>query len=321
MIFVAVSRLAELDTEGIRDSIGQNPPQVVLSQGSRGQHVLELQYILNVIAAFYDAVPTVIQDGVFDARTRNAVIEFQRNFGLVPDGIVGPLTWNQLYAVYRDIHQNVIIPPVVVPPPPGIVLPPYPGMLIRVGSRGSDVRIIQEYLNVIGQRYPNIPPLVVDGIFGSRTEASVIAFQREFGLVPDGIVGPITWGEIMRQYEDVLAPAAPPPGGSFNYTVVAGDTLWLLAGRFGTTVAAISALNSLTSDLLHIGQVLIIPSTATVPPSESFYYTVASGDTLWLLAGQFGTSVAAISALNHLTSDMLHIGQVLLIPNASVRTI
>ncbi|MCL2827215.1 MAG: peptidoglycan-binding protein [Oscillospiraceae bacterium] len=322
MIFVAVSRLAELDTEGIRDSIGQNPPHVVLSQGSRGQHVLELQYILNVIAAFYDVVPTVIQDGVFDARTRNAVIEFQRNFGLVADGVVGPLTWNQLYAVYRGINQNVTIPPVIVPPtpPPGIILPPYPGTLIRIGATGQNVRIIQEYLNVIGQRYPNIPPLAVDGIFGTRTESSVIAFQREFGLVPDGIVGPITWGEIMRQYERVLTPA-PPPSGYFNHTVVAGDTLWLLAQRFGTTVAAISALNSLTSDMLHIGQVLKIPSITTVPPtpppSGYFNHTVVAGDTLWLLAQRFGTTVAAISALNSLTSDMLHIGRVLKIPNVA----
>jgi len=246
------------------------------------------------------------------------VIEFQRNFGLVPDGVVGPLTWNQLYAVYRGINQNVTIPPVIVPPipPPSIVLPPYPGTLIRIGASGQNVRIIQGYLNVIGRRYPNIPPLVVDGIFGPRTEASIIAFQRAFGLVPDGIVGPITWGEIMRQYERVLTPAPPP--GYFNYTVTAGDTLWLLAGRFGTTITAISALNNLTSDMLQIGQVLKIPNNVTVPlpppPGGYFNHTVVAGDTLWLLAGRFGTSVAAISALNSLTSDMLQIGQVLKIP-------
>ncbi|MCL2367979.1 MAG: peptidoglycan-binding protein, partial [Oscillospiraceae bacterium] len=212
-VYTAVSRLAALDAEGHRYTIGANPPTVVLRRGSRGGDVREMQFLLNVISQFNNAVPTVIEDGVFDQRDENAVIDFQRAYNLVPDGVVGPATWNKLYAVYRGIRQNAPVPPTtppvsppVTPPTPG--LPPFPGTLIRIGSRGDDVRQIQTWLNSLRSRVPAIPQLTVDGIFGPITQGAVIAFQRHFNLTPDGIVGPITWGELTRQ---IGAPTAPPP--------------------------------------------------------------------------------------------------------------
>ena len=105
---------------------------------------------------------------------------------------------------------------------------------------------------------------------------------------------------------------APDEGSFFVYTVKSGDTLWLLANRFGTSVDAIKRLNGLTGDNLQIGQVLRIPSEQS---SDYFNYTVRSGDTLWLLANRFGTTVDAIKRLNGLTSDNLQIGQALRIPS------
>ena len=87
--------------------------------------------------------------------------------------------------------------------------------------------------------------------------------------------------------------------------------MWLLANRFGTSVDAIKRLNGLTGDSLQIGQVLRIPSEQS---DSSFSYTVRAGDTLWLLANRFGTTVESIKRLNGLSSDNLQIGQVLQIP-------
>jgi peptidoglycan hydrolase-like protein with peptidoglycan-binding domain len=109
-IFVAVSRISELNGEGIRYTVGQNPPNVTLSMGSKGNYVLEMQFIMNIIAAFHPTVPFVIKDGTFGSSDQRAVIEFQKTFGLPVTGNVGPLTWNKLYAVYRGIRQNVQIP-------------------------------------------------------------------------------------------------------------------------------------------------------------------------------------------------------------------
>ena len=77
----------------------------------------------------------------------------------------------------------------------------YPGTPLRRGSSGPNVVVIQVSLNRISQSYPAIPKIpVVDGVFGSRTEASVRAFQQIFGLTSDGIVGPGTWYELVRLY-------------------------------------------------------------------------------------------------------------------------
>lgn len=86
------------------------------------------------------------------------------------------------------------------------IMSSYPGTPLRVGSTGQNVVVLQVSLNRISQSYPAIPKIpAVDGIFGSRTEATVRAFQQIFGLTPDGIVGPATWYEIVRLYTAVTA--------------------------------------------------------------------------------------------------------------------
>ncbi|MCL2856297.1 MAG: peptidoglycan-binding protein [Oscillospiraceae bacterium] len=190
-IYTSVTRLAELGSEGERVGIGRTPPTTSISQGSRGELVLLLQFILNAIAPFYQ-LPTVLQDSDFGAQVKDAVIEFQSTFGLTPDGVVGPSTWRKLYEVYQIIYG--------LPQPPPAELPPYPGALLRVGSTGESVKLMQSYLNAIRQTYPSIPALEVDGIFGPRTQQAVIEFQRLFGLAADGIIGPLTWEAITRAY-------------------------------------------------------------------------------------------------------------------------
>ncbi len=103
-----------------------------------------------------------------------------------------------------------------------------------------------------------------------------------------------------------------PQPGVREYVVQPGDSLWLIAKRYGTTVEALKQLNGLTSDLLNIGQVLKIPADTD---TSYFEYTVRAGDTLWLLSRRFDTTVEAIQKLNGLSSDNLSIGQVLKIPS------
>lgn len=77
----------------------------------------------------------------------------------------------------------------------------YPGTPLRRGFTGPSVVVVQVSLNRISQNYPAIPKIpVVDGIFGSQTEAAVQKFQEIFNLTPDGIVGPATWYALVRIY-------------------------------------------------------------------------------------------------------------------------
>ncbi len=105
--------------------------------------------------------------------------------------------------ILRSYYGNVEIVPNA---PVRGIMSSYPGSPLRRGSSGPSVVVLQTSLNRISQNYPAIPKIAsVDGIFGSRTEASVQAFQRIFGLTPDGVVGPATWYAIVRLYTAVTS--------------------------------------------------------------------------------------------------------------------
>ena len=93
-----------------------------------------------------------------------------------------------------------------------------------------------------------------------------------------------------------------------RYSVKKGDSLWLIANKYNTTVDKIKSANNLSSNLLQIGQILIIPSSANY-----ITYTVKKGDSLWLIAKKYNTTVDKIKNLNNLTTNLLQINQKLLI--------
>ena len=98
-----------------------------------------------------------------------------------------------------------------------------------------------------------------------------------------------------------------PNNNYITYTVKPGDSLYKIANNYNTTVNAIKDLNNLKSNNLSIGQQLKIPSSS----NDTSYttYTVKKGDSLWLIANNFNTTVDNIKRLNNLTSNNLSIGQ------------
>lgn len=139
------------------------------SPNQRGTDVKVLQVKLKVMDRFN---PGAI-DGIFGPMTLAAVRAYQSYYGLTVDGIVGPDTFWVL----------------------GESTGPYLGGSPRFGSRtlqqgmsGGDVWILQNRLNIAGQ----IGVGVASGVFDAATTAAVRAFQSRFGLVVDGIVGPVT---------------------------------------------------------------------------------------------------------------------------------
>lgn len=148
---------------------------------------------------------------------------------------------------------------------------------------------------------------VIDGYFGDETLKSVKAFQANNKLVVDGVVGKDTWSALIYLYSPLAI-----CGGNFHI-VQPGDTLWSIARKYNTTVDELMRLNNLNSTLITVGQKLILPG-GSAPPSNNIIYTVQKGDTLWSIANRFNTTVASIKSYNNLTSDILSIGQQLIIP-------
>ncbi len=108
----------------------------------------------------------------------------------------------------------------------------------------------------------------------------------------------------------------PYSGGSSSgtsYVVKSGDTLWSIAKKFGVTVDELKEKNNLASNALSINQVLLIPTEDEVSVPEGDYYTVKKGDTLYGIANKYGLTVDELKALNNLSSNLLSVGQKLLV--------
>jgi LysM repeat protein len=144
------------------------------------------------------------------------------------------------------------------------------------------------------------------------------------------------YGVMPEPVFDVLLnkPAKQPPIAPTlaNYVVQSGDTLGVIAGNFGTTVDELMAVNGLSDpNYLYVGQELVIPGAA-VPQTQTVVaaqpvsnttggggggqvHTVQDGDTLFAIAGQYGSDVDSIMGANGLTDpDYLFVGQELSIP-------
>ena len=89
------------------------------------------------------------------------------------------------------------------------------------------------------------------------------------------------------------------------YIVKKGDTLWDIARLYNTSVSKLKELNNLNSNIIMIGQKLLIPSNK---------YIVKKGDSLWKIAKENNTSVQKLIDINNLKNTILQIGQELIIP-------
>lgn len=235
--------------------------------------------------------------GSFDNYTKDKLLKFQNDYQITQNNILNNLTWDALYGLTNnattfDLYEQ--------------------RPTLRLGDQGPYVTELQTLLTNL--LYYNGE---IDGIFGSGTQRAVKVFQSNNRLAADGIVGRDTWSALLTLYSP-MAICEENSGNIITHTVVKGDTLWDLARRYGTTVEAIKRLNNLTSDLLKIGQELLIPTQnePAPPPNNYINYTVIAGDNLWTLARRFNTTVNDIKSLNNLTSDRLSIGQILKIPTS-----
>ena len=176
-------------------------PGTPLRRGSSGPNVVVIQVELNRISQNYPALPKIeTVDGIFGSRTEASVRKFQEIFGLTVDGIVGKATWYALVRLYTAVTQlselrsqgqrfyNISWE--------------YPNSP-REGSTGEKVRHLQYMLAILSDYIPQIPPLSVDGIFGTATKEAVLAAQRYFGLPQTGIVNAQTWEEIYDQFSGI----------------------------------------------------------------------------------------------------------------------
>lgn len=139
----------------------------IFREGDRSDEVADIQTRLRSLGMHIEDEP-----GLFGAGTKQAVRAFQQLRGVVADGIVGRHTWNELVESGWKLNDRVLY----------MRHPPF---------RGDDILALQARLNALGFDAGR-----EDGILGRDTDRAIRAFQREYGVAEDGIVGIKTYAAL-----------------------------------------------------------------------------------------------------------------------------
>ena len=184
----------------VRDYVSSYPG-TPLRRGSVGPNVVIVQTELNRISQNYPAIPKVAAvDGIFGARTENALMAFQRIFDLNPDGIVGPATWYALVRLYTAVTS---LSELRSQGQKFYTIAWNQGQPISPGDRGIRVEHLQYMLRVLSAYISQIPSVTADGVYGSATRSAVLAAQGYFRLPQTGTVDLATWDEIYDQFAGI----------------------------------------------------------------------------------------------------------------------
>jgi len=200
-LYVAVAKLSELESQGINyinTSANYTPPRV---RADVGVDIGLLQYMINVIAEFDDFVPSIEASGVYDDATKNAVMQFQREYSLSPTGIINEETWDLLYRVFIQTYNIILSDNELFP----VSTLPDRGTDYTLMASGNDVRTMQEYLNQIFSDTYGMRPIGTPGIYGRQTEQAVYRYQTDNGLNSTGTVDRETYNAITNTYKDIMS--------------------------------------------------------------------------------------------------------------------
>lgn len=196
-------------------------------------------------------------------------------------------------------------------------------ILEEIGNTGQNTReafqrrlpsnTAKDYYFIHRDTGSNTQPVIVEYGFLDSTGDDVSQLKNNYELYAEAVV---------KAVMEYLGKPYTLPGGGMagnTYTVKSGDSLYSIAQKYNTSVAALKRVNNLTTNDLRVGQVLKLPTSEVVPPTNenNVVYVVAPDDSLWSIANRYNTTVNAIKSLNNLTSDRLTVGQTLLIPGTS----
>lgn len=185
-IYVAVTRLSELGSEGQRYLPSSYNLPSVLSLGSSGDYVSGLQYMLNILGEFIPEIPTVNIDGQYGVATRDQVLAYQQYAGLTPSGLVGKATWDSILNQYQGIENTVL--------QNSTLFPDFSTPAIRT------IAEVQRSLQHVAPVFAALSPPRITGVLDRNTTRAIAKLQNQLGQKPTGQPT-----EALRQYLTTLS--------------------------------------------------------------------------------------------------------------------
>ncbi|MEA4988271.1 MAG: peptidoglycan-binding protein [Anaerovorax sp.] len=178
-------------------------PLYPLRLGGFGQDVSIIQHELNRISQNYPSIPKIVNDqpGIFGAETEAAVKQFQKIFHLTVDGVVGSSTWYKIKYIYNSVKGlSELISEGITEEE---IESPF-AVSWQEGDSGYVVRALQYYIRALGCYYPDVPVIEITGYFGPETTEAVMALEKKFNIIVDGVIGIQTWALFDKLYKSIL---------------------------------------------------------------------------------------------------------------------
>lgn len=177
------------------------------------------------------------------------------------------------------------------------------------------VKAVTDYIGV-----PYKAPGVSDNVYVVKNGDSLYSIANKFGVSVESLksINGIT-GNLINVGQRLVIPsdAVVNPGDYVVYTVKRNDSLWNIANSYGVSVNDIVDYNNLGTTVLQIGQQLLIPNLNNSFIDSGVIYVVKNGDSLWSIGKKYNVGVNDLKSANNLNSNMLSIGQQLIIPESS----
>jgi len=177
------------------------------------------------------------------------------------------------------------------------------------------VKAVTDYIGV-----PYKAPGVSDNVYVVKNGDSLYSIANKFGVSVESLksINGIT-GNLINVGQRLVIPSdvVVNPGDYVVYTVKRNDSLWNIANSYGVSVNDIVDYNNLGTTVLQIGQQLLIPNLDNSFSDSGVIYVVKNGDSLWSIGKKYNVSVNDLKSANNLNSNMLSIGQQLIIPESS----
>lgn len=154
--------------------------------------VIELQQMLRLLARDNDAIPIIAVDGIYERETERAVVAFQLQNGLEPNGIVDFATWTAVTEAYEAKVKLLN--------GGGIFIFPYESYVTEPGEKSDTVKFIQLVISAIEVAYDIFDGSTISGVYDEKTMENVRRFQKINRLPETGLVDRTTWNSLSRSY-------------------------------------------------------------------------------------------------------------------------
>lgn len=184
--------------------------------------------------------------------------------------------------------------------------------------------VVKAIAGYVGVPYSYTGPMLNENYYIVQSGDSLWSISKKFGISVDKLkdINNLNSNLLSIGQKLLVKDTSSSDDVGVYYTVKAGDTLYGIANEYGLSVDELKTINNLKNNNLSVGQKLLVSGTGEVIGDGADYdtYIVKSGDNLYAIARKYGISVDKLKDINNLSSNLLSIGQKLLVPKVGSKT-